>query len=65
MNVTVNGESHEINTQSLTNALSELGFSSTSVAVAINGVFVPRIHWQDTELRSGDQLEVLAPMQGG
>jgi sulfur carrier protein len=45
--------------------LNELGFTGPAIATALNGQFVPREARQTTALKSGDQLEVLAPMQGG
>jgi sulfur carrier protein len=35
------------------------------VAVAVNGEVVPRADWARTELRAGDQVEVLTAAQGG
>ncbi len=48
-----------------TAALSELGFTSEAMATALNGCFVPRDERATTVLNEGDQLEILAPMQGG
>ena len=36
-----------------------------TVAVAVNQVFVPRSRHVDTTLKEGDQVEIVAPMQGG
>jgi len=46
-------------------ALDELGFTSRAMATALNGRFVPGKDRKTTALSEGDQLEVLAPMQGG
>jgi sulfur carrier protein len=35
------------------------------VAVAINGVVVPRGEWSKTRLRVGDQVEIIKVMVGG
>ena len=35
------------------------------VAVAVNQQFVPRGLYQQTQLKAGDQVELLVPMQGG
>jgi sulfur carrier protein len=35
------------------------------VAVAVDGEVVPRGRWSDTELREGQQIEVLHAVQGG
>jgi sulfur carrier protein len=41
------------------------GYAGKIVAVARNGLFVPKIAYESTELADGDELEVVAPMQGG
>lgn len=69
MKIKVNGQIHELlhpgPTLALTAALAELGFTSPALATAVNGLFVPRDMRADVALTDGDQLEVLAPMQGG
>ncbi len=65
MNIVVNAEPHEVSGSNLARILGELGYDSPAIATAINGVFVPRTRREMTELREGDRLEVLAPMQGG
>lgn len=37
----------------------------TGFAVAVNDTFVPRSCYQDQEIKQGDCIEVVAPMQGG
>ena len=50
-------------------ALAELlplwGFECEKIAIAINGDFVPRSQYGDLRLNAGDQVDVLAPVQGG
>jgi sulfur carrier protein len=41
------------------------GFGDALVATALNGEFVPVGSRANIQLKDGDQLEVLAPMQGG
>ncbi len=65
MNLIVNAQPREVTAQTLADALNELGFTGPAIATALNGQFVPREARQTTSLKSGDQLEVLAPMQGG
>lgn len=65
MNITVNAQPHDITSATLADALSELGFESPALATALNGHFVARESRQTTPLKSGDQLEILSPMQGG
>lgn len=35
------------------------------IAVARNSSVVPKSRWQDTEMADGDEIEIVAPMQGG
>ena len=64
--VTVNGESKKINAEEkLANVLDNWQTSDQPFAVAINQVFIPKSDYLNTELRHGDQIELLSPMQGG
>jgi len=66
MRIIVNGAAREVSAQSdLAAALAELGFGEAVVATAVNGEFVAVAARCTTLLCAGDQLEVLAPMQGG
>ncbi|MCD8562634.1 MAG: sulfur carrier protein ThiS [Alphaproteobacteria bacterium] len=35
------------------------------IAVARNAQVIPRGQWKETEIKDGDSLEILGPMQGG
>ncbi len=50
--------------QMLDVVLSEKGVHG-HFAIAINRQFIPRSSWAATELRDGDQIDVVTPMQGG
>lgn len=65
MKITLNGEPREVTSANLTKTLEELGFGAAKVATAVNGAFVPVAARETAQLAEGDQLEVLAPMQGG
>lgn len=65
MKITVNGNPHDISAQNLADLLIELGYSGTVVATAINQSFVPVSRRAQQNLAAGDQIEILAPMQGG
>lgn len=65
MRIDVNGTTHEIEANTLSDALAELGWGSARVATALNGEFVPRTARTTQTLTEGDRLEILAPMQGG
>jgi sulfur carrier protein len=65
MKIILNGDRREVRAQSLAAALDELGFADAVVATALNGEFVAASARRATALSEGDELEVLAPMQGG
>lgn len=50
---------------SLAELLGQWGFEANKVAVAVNGDFVPRSSYGQRQLSAGDELDVLAPVQGG
>jgi sulfur carrier protein len=63
--ITVNGEAKQVAATSVAELLSELGMTGAFVAVAVNRDCVPRATFGSTPLRSGDEVEILAPMAGG
>ncbi len=65
MKIQVNGQLREVEAADLAAALAELGFADGVVATAVNGEFVPAGSRAGAALAEGDQLEILAPMQGG
>ena len=65
MKILVNGDSRETRALDVAEALVELGYGDSVVATALNGEFVPSGSRALTRLSDGDQLEILAPMQGG
>ena len=65
MNITVNGEPHEIAAATLAEALVALDFAEAVVATALNGEFVPKRKRAETPLAEGDAIEIVAPRQGG
>jgi sulfur carrier protein len=63
--VTVNGERREIAAQTVDALLSELDYAGTHVAIAVNFDVLPKSRWADTMLKSGDEIEIITPRQGG
>ena len=49
----------------IADCLDQQGFGDKLVAVARNGSFVPRERHSETTLEDGDEIEIVAPMQGG
>jgi sulfur carrier protein len=65
MRVTVNGEAREILSASVDALLAELDYEGTHFAIALNYDVLPRSRWAETRLKSGDEIEIITPRQGG
>jgi len=65
MELVVNGEPFDGDVTTLAELVSELGYGDQKVATAVNGDFVADIDRETYELRDGDQVEIVAPRQGG
>ncbi|PRD43249.1 thiamine biosynthesis protein ThiS [Phyllobacterium phragmitis] len=65
MKIILNGNPHETHAATLAAILAELDFADAVIATAVNGTFVSAPERAETPLRDGDQVEILAPMQGG
>ena len=65
--VTINGERRELNEPvTVEGAVVAAGApDGRGVAVAVDGEVVPRGQWATTEVREGQQVEVLHAVQGG
>jgi sulfur carrier protein len=63
--VTVNGEQREIQSGSVDALLGELEYEGTHFAIALNYDVLPRSRWAQTPLKSGDEIEIITPRQGG
>jgi sulfur carrier protein len=65
MRVTINGEAREIAAVSIDALLSELDYEGTHFAIAVNFDVLPRSRWAQTQLKAGDEIEIITPRQGG
>jgi sulfur carrier protein len=65
MRVTVNGEQREIAAEHVDALLAELEYEGTHFAIALNFDVLPRSQWAVTPLKSGDEIEIITPRQGG
>lgn len=65
MELIVNGERQEVDASRIPALLKELGYEGGFFAVAVNREVVRRIRWPETELREGDEVEIVTPRQGG
>jgi len=65
MRVIVNGEPREIASDSVDALLGELDYEGTHFAIALNFDVLPKSRWAETALKSGDEIEIITPRQGG
>ncbi|HWZ72945.1 MAG TPA: sulfur carrier protein ThiS [Casimicrobiaceae bacterium] len=65
MRVIINGETREISSTSLDALLGELEYEGTHFAIAVNYDVLPKSRWAETALKSGDEIEIITPRQGG
>ena len=63
--LSVNGEPTQSAAPTLAALLVELGYAEAKVATAVNGEFVAAVARADRSLAAGDQIEIVAPRQGG
>ena len=68
MNVTINGESRELDPDATVAAVVRSlpgAPAGRGMAVAVDGEVVPRGDWDQTPLRDGAAIEVVVAVQGG
>jgi sulfur carrier protein len=65
MQIVLNGKPCEVARNRLDGVLEELGYQGAKVATAVNGNFIARPVRAETQIKDGDRVEVIAPMQGG
>ena len=65
MRVIINGEAREIASMSVDALLGELDYEGTHFAVAVNYDVLPKSRWAETQLKNGDEIEIITPRQGG
>ncbi|ABR62977.1 sulfur carrier protein ThiS [Sinorhizobium medicae] len=65
MKLTINGEEHEVQADTLAELLQYLEFEGDWLATAVNGELVQKAERADRRLQDSDRIEVLSPMQGG
>ncbi|HYH17693.1 MAG TPA: sulfur carrier protein ThiS [Azospirillum sp.] len=65
--IRVNGAEAPLTARTVAELLAGHGIApeTRGVAVARNGVVVPRRAWDTTALEPGDTLEIVRPLQGG
>ena len=65
MNILLNGEALATDAKTLDELCARLGFAGAKVATAVNGGFVAAAARGTTELAEADEIEIVAPRQGG
>jgi sulfur carrier protein len=65
MRVTVNGEAREIRSSRIDALLSELEYEGNHFAIALNYDVLPKSRWAETPIKTGDEIEIITPRQGG
>ena len=69
MKIRVNGEEKFINNSNkeftLTEALSQLGYDSSTIIVELNNLIVNNKSWQENKVKDGDKLEIVSIVGGG
>ena len=65
MRVIINGEEREIASGSVDALLGELDYEGTHFAIAVNYDVLPKSRWAATQLKAGDEIEIITPRQGG
>ena len=69
MKIRVNGEEKFINNSNkdftLTETLSQLGYSSNTIIVELNNLIVNNESWQENKVKDGDKLEIVSIVGGG
>lgn len=61
----INGERREVEAGTLADLLRRLDYDAACLATAVNDEVVARDARDRFDLRDGDRIEILSPMQGG
>ncbi len=66
MNIRLNGAQAQTRANTLKELITLLGYhEDAKIATAVNGDFVPAKHRAEQNLTPNDEIEILAPRQGG
>lgn len=65
MKISINGVAKDVTSTNLAAVLHEAGYGGARVATAVNGDFVPVGQRESCPIEAGDQVEIVAPRQGG
>jgi sulfur carrier protein len=65
LKVLLNGEPFATNAKNLDQLCARLGLAEAKIATALNGSFVAAASREETPLTDADEIEIVAPRQGG
>jgi sulfur carrier protein len=65
LNILINGEAFATDAKTLDELCARLGFAGAKVATAVNGGLVAAAARGTTKLAEADEIEIVAPRQGG
>lgn len=66
MNIRLNGKTITLKDGlTIRELVNQFGYDRKNVAVAVNREFVPRSRHEQHALKENDEVDVVAPMQGG
>ncbi len=67
MKIILNGKISNIEKEEITidELISLKNYQNKTIAIAINGKFVPKSSYKNQQINDGDEVEIVAPMQGG
>ena len=65
MKILLNGEAFATDAKTLDELCARLGFAEAKIATAVNGSFVAAASRRAMPLTDADEIEIVAPRQGG
>jgi sulfur carrier protein len=68
MELLINGEARESQAANVAELLTEEldeGHTRKGIAVALNGLVVPRTEWESARISKGDRVEIVRALPGG
>ena len=65
MTVTINGEQHTVESETILDLLAHLQIDARRVAVELNMDILPKTAYETTKLQDGDSIEIVHFVGGG
>ncbi|SES36541.1 sulfur carrier protein ThiS [Salipaludibacillus aurantiacus] len=65
MNLTINGEQHEINVQTVKDVVSHFKLKPNLIITEVDGEIVDQEAWNRTALQDGSRIEIVEFIGGG